>query len=69
MSIRPSNSSCTEEHPATTVDESQRSLKSILLVRVACHSQVKADESRMGRPTFIEDFLLEHSPLGQPADS
>jgi len=69
MSIRHSNYRCVEERPATTVDERQHSLNSILLARDAGHSQTKPDESRAGRPTFIEDFLLEHSRFGQQADS
>jgi hypothetical protein len=35
----------------------------------AGNSQNKPDESQTGRPTFIEDFLLEHSHFGQQADS
>jgi hypothetical protein len=69
MSIRHSNFLCVEEVPATTVDERQHSLNSILLTRADGHSQTKPDELRTGRPTFIEDFLLEHSPFGQQADS
>ena len=69
MSIPHSNYRCVEEGAATTVDERQHSLNSVLLARVAGHSQTKPDESRTGRPTFIEDFLLEHSPFGQQADS
>jgi hypothetical protein len=69
MSIRRSNYLCVEEVPATTVDERQHSLNSILLARAAGHSQTKPDESRTGRPTFIQDFLFEHSPSGQQADS
>ena len=69
MSIRHSNYLCVEEAPATTGDESQHSLNSILLARAAGDSQTKPDESRTGRPTFIEEFLLEHSHFGQQADS
>jgi hypothetical protein len=69
MSIRYSNSCCVEEGTATTIDERQHSLNSILPARAAGHSQTKPDESRTGRPTFIEDFLLEHSPFDQQADS
>jgi len=69
MSIRHCNHRCIEEHPATTVDEKQHSLNTILLVRVAGHSHTKPDESRTGKPTFIEDFSLEHSRFGQQADS
>ena len=67
MSIRHSNYRCVKERPATTVDERQHSLNSVL--RAAGHSQNKPDESRMGGPTFKEDFLLEHSGFGQQADS
>jgi hypothetical protein len=69
MSIRQSNYRCVEEPPATTRDERQHSLDSILLARAAGHSQNKPDESRTGRPTFIEDFSLEHSHFGQQAYS
>src|ERR1019366_6406015 len=69
MSIRHSNYRCVEERPATTVDERQHSLNSILLAQAAGHSQTKPDESRTGRPTFIEDFFLNHSRFAQKADS
>jgi hypothetical protein len=69
MSIRHSSSSCVEEHPATTVDERQHSFNSILRGRVGGHSQNKPDESQTGRPTFTEEFLLEHSRFSQQADS
>jgi phage protein D len=69
MSIRHSNYRRVVERPARTVDERQHSLNSILLARAANHSQNKPDESRTGRPTFKEDFLLEHSGFGQQADS
>src|ERR1017187_3419030 len=69
MSIRHSNYRCVKERPATTVDERQHSLNSVLLGRAAGHSQNKPDESRTARPTFIEDFSLEHSRFGQQADS
>jgi hypothetical protein len=69
MSIRHSNSCCVEEGTATTIDERQHSLNPILPARAAGHSQTQPDESRIGRPTFIEDFSLEHSPFGQQADS
>jgi hypothetical protein len=54
---------------AATLDERQNSLNSILLARAAHHSQNKPDESPTGRPTFVEDFLLEHSRFVQNADS
>jgi hypothetical protein len=69
MSIRHSNYRCVEEDPATTVDEKQHSLNSILLIRASGHSQTKPDVSRTSKSTFIEDYLVEHSPLGQQADS
>jgi hypothetical protein len=69
MSVRHSNYHCVEDRPATTIDERQHSLNSILLPRAAGDSQTKPDESRTGRPTFIEEFLLEHSHFGQQADS
>ncbi len=54
---------------ATTVDERQHSLNPILLAPAVNHSENKPDESRTGRLTFKEDFLLEHSGFGQQADS
>ena len=69
MSIRHSNYRRVVKRPATTVDERPHSLNSILPARAANHSQNKPDESRTGRPTFKEDFLLEHSGFGQQADS
>ena len=69
MSIRHSNNRCIEERPATNVGERQHSLNPILSARAARHSQNKPDESRTGRPTFKEDFSLEHSRFGQQADS
>jgi hypothetical protein len=69
MSIRHSNYRRVVESPATTVDERQHSLNSILLARAARHSQNKPDESRTDRPTFIEDFSLEHSRFGKQAVS
>jgi hypothetical protein len=69
MSIRHSNYRRVVKRPATTVDERQHSLNSILPPRAANHSQNKPDESRTGTPTFKEDFLLEHSGFGQKADS
>jgi hypothetical protein len=69
MSIRHSSYRRIEKRPTTTVDERQHSLNSNLPARAACHSLAKPDESRTSRPTFIEDFSLEHSRLGQQADS
>ena len=69
MSICQSNYRCIEEGPATTVDEGKHSLNFTLLERGPGHSQTKPDELRTDTPTFIEDFLLEHSPFGQQADS
>lgn len=54
---------------AATVDERQHSLNSILLARAARRSQKEPNKPRTGRPTFGEDFLLEHSRFGQQADS
>jgi hypothetical protein len=65
MSVRHSNYRCVEKRPAKTVDEGQYPLNSILLPRAACDSLNEPDESRTGTPTFIEDYLLEHSPIGQ----
>jgi len=67
MSVRNRNYRCGEERPASTDDEKQYSLDSIPLARAARHSQNKPDESRPGRPTFIEDFLLEHFSFRQPS--
>ena len=69
MSVRHSNYRRAGKGPAVTADERQQSLKSILLARATRHSQNKPDKSRTGRPTFIEDFLLEHSRFDQQADS
>jgi len=69
MSSRHSNYRRVVKRPATTVSERQHSLNSILLARAANHSKNKTDESRTGRPTLKEDFLLEHSGFGQKADS
>jgi hypothetical protein len=57
------------KHPAATIDEKQRSLNAKVLARAANCSQSKSDESRTGRPTFVEDFVLEHARFGQQADS
>jgi hypothetical protein len=52
-----------------TADEKQPSLNPVMmLTRAAHYSKNKASESRTGKPTFREDFLLEHSRFGQ-ADS
>ncbi len=70
MSIRHSNYRRVGKRPAVTVDERQRSLNPVkMLTRAARHSQNKPDESRTGRPTFREDFLLEHSRFVQQSDS
>ena len=55
--------------PAATVDESQHSLNPVMRSQAAHYSQNKREESRTSRPTFTEDFLLEHSRFGQRADS
>ena len=70
MSVGHSNYRRVGKHPAATDDERQHSLNPVtMLTRVAHHSQNKPDESRPGRPTFREDFLLEHSRFSQQADS
>jgi len=69
MSVRHGNYRRTGKRPAATVDERQRSLNPVMmLTRAARHSQNKPDESRTGRPTFREDFILEHSRFGQQGD-
>lgn len=69
MSFPNDNYRCGEELPASTVDERQHSLNPVVRTRAAHYPKNKPDESRTGRPTFIEDFLLEHSRFGQQADS
>lgn len=70
MPVRSTNNCLVEERPATTtVDESQHSLNPVTRTRVTRLLQKNPDESRTGRPTFIEDFALEHSRFGHQADS
>ena len=69
MSVRHSYYPRVGKPPAATVDEKQHSLNPVMRTRVAHDSRNKPDESRPGRPTFREDFLLEHSRFGQQADS
>ena len=57
------------KRPAAPVDERQHSLDPVMRTRATHYSKNKPDKSRTSRPTFIEDFLLEHSPIGQQADS
>lgn len=61
MSLPNVNSRCREELSASTVHERQHSLNPMERTRAVHYSQNEPDESRMGRPTFMEDFLLEHS--------
>ena len=69
MSVRQSNYRYLGKPSAVAVDERQHSLNSLLLARAARHSQNQPDESLPGGTTFREDFLMEHSRLGQRADS
>ena len=57
------------KRPAATVDARQHSVNPVMRTRAAHYSKNKPDESRTGRPTFMEDFLLEHARFGQQADS
>ncbi len=58
MSIRHSSYLRIEKRSATTFDEKQHSLNSILPARAARYYPTKPDESRTNRATFIEDFSL-----------
>ena len=69
MSIRHNSNTCVEESPATIDGESQHSFNSIFPPRVECRSKNKCAESTKTRPTFMEEFLFEHSRYGQQADS
>ena len=63
MSIRHSNYRRVGKH---TADERQRSLNPVMMLgRAARDSRKKPDQSRTGKPTFREDFLLEHTRFGQ----
>jgi hypothetical protein len=66
MSVPHSNCRCVEQRPATSVSEKQSSRDP---VKMFTHSPNEPHESRTGRPTFTEDFLLEHTRFGQQADS
>ena len=69
MSFPKDNYRCGEELPVSTVDEGQHSLNPVVRTRAAHYSKTTPDESRTGGPTFVEDFLLEHSHFDQQADS
>jgi hypothetical protein len=69
MNLRKSANFCVERGLTATIDEKQHSLYPMVVARAANCSQNEPDESRTGRLTFIEDFLLEHSPIGLQADS
>lgn len=69
MSLPNGNYRRVGKRPAATVDECQHSLDLVMRTRTARHSKNKPAKSRTGRPTFIDDFLLEHSRFGQQADS
>jgi hypothetical protein len=69
MSIRHNNNRCVEERPATTGDQRKHSVNSVRIARATSHPQNKPEQSRTGRPTFKDDFLMEHSGFGQQADS
>ena len=69
MSFANDNYRCGEELPVSTVDERQHLLSPMVRTRAAHHSENKPDESRTGGPTFVEDFLLEHSSFGHRAVS
>ena len=68
MSFPNGNYSCVGDRPATTVGERQHSLNWVVRARAAHYSKNISDESRTGEPNFMEDFLLEHSSLGQQTD-
>jgi hypothetical protein len=69
MSVRHRKYRCEEKRPAATVDESQHSVNPVMLTQTAHYPKNTPDESRTGRSTFNEDFLLEHSRPGQQSDS
>ena len=69
MSVRHSNQTGVREASASAVAERPRSLNPMMLTRAARHSKNDRDDSGPRRPTFREDFLLEHSRIGQQADS
>lgn len=69
MSVHHSNHRCVGKPPAATADERQRTRNPVMLDQVARHPQSEPDESYPVRPTFREDFLLEHSRFGRHTDS
>ena len=69
MSLRNSEYFCVEEPPTATIDDKQHSLNPMALARATNYLLNEHDESPNDTPTFMEDFLLEHSPIGQQADS
>jgi hypothetical protein len=69
MRIRHNSNSCVEEFPATIDGESQHSFNSISLPRAEYRSKNKCAEPTKTRPTFMEEFLFEHSRYGLQADS
>lgn len=69
MSVRHSNQRRVREALATAVAERPRPLNPMMLTRAARHSKKQPDDSGPRKPTFREDFLLEHSRVGQHADS
>jgi hypothetical protein len=69
MSARHGNYRRVGKRPAVTADERQHSLNPVMRTQAVHDSKNKPDESWTGRPTFREDFLMEHSRFGQQADS
>jgi hypothetical protein len=70
MSIRHGKYRRASNRSAATADKRQQSLNPVMMrTRTGLHSAKKKDESRTVKPTFIEDFLLEHTRFGQQADS
>ena len=69
MSFPNDNYRSVGKRQVATVDEKQHSLNPVMSSRAPHYSKKKPDESRTGRPTFIEDFLLEHARSGQQSDS
>lgn len=67
MSVRDSNYRSVEERPTTTIDERQHSVNPVMLTPTARYA--KNEPRRTGKPSFREDFLLEHSRFGQQAES
>ena len=69
MSEHHRNQRRVREALATAVVERTRSLNPGMSTRAARHSKKEPDDSCPRKPTFREDFLLEHSRFGQQADS